>query len=41
MVKEILSLDLDDYEKRLRLQLAFEIISIYPELEKKICPDSL
>lgn len=40
-VKEILSLDLDDYEKRLRLQLAFEIISIYPELEKKICPDSL
>lgn len=40
-VKDILSLDLDDYEKRLKLQLAFEIISIYPELEKRICPDSL
>lgn len=39
-VKDILGLDLDDYEKRLKLQLAFEIISLYPELEKKICPDS-
>ena len=39
-LQEILDTDLDNYEKRFRLQLAIEILSIYPDIEKEICPAS-
>lgn len=35
-LKELLGADLDDYQTRLRIQLALEIMEIYPEFEKQI-----
>lgn len=34
-LKEILGYDLNEYYANLRLKIAFEIIELYPEFEKK------